>query len=104
MASKVILTLNELKTRQIQIILRLYSSPSEILAGFDVDACAVGFNGSHVYSAPRAFVSLVTQTVSVDMTRRSPSYEIRLAKYAQRGFEIFVPDLRRADIDPTVHS
>jgi len=90
--------------RHIQIILRLYSSPSEILAGFDVDACAVGFNGTHVFAAPRAFVSLVTQSVTVDMSRRSPSYEMRLAKYSQRGFEIHVPDLRREDIDPTVFS
>jgi len=67
-----------------------------------VDACAVGFNGSQVFATPRAFVSLVTQTVTVDMSRRSPSYELRLAKYAQRGFEIFVPDLKREAIDPTV--
>jgi hypothetical protein len=67
-----------------------------------VDACAVGYNGTHVVAAPRAFVSLVTQTVTVDMSRRSPSYELRLAKYAQRGFEIFIPDLRREIIDPTV--
>jgi hypothetical protein len=90
--------------RHIQIILRLYSSPSEILAGFDVDACAVGYNGNQVFATPRAFVSFVTQTMTVDMTRRSPSYEVRLVKYAQRGFEIFVPDLHRAKIDPTVGS
>lgn len=90
--------------RHIQIILRLYSSPSEILVGFDIDACAVGFNGSDVFACPRAFISLVTQSVTVDMSRRSPSYEMRLAKYATRGFEIFVPDLRREDIDPTVHN
>jgi hypothetical protein len=28
--------------RHIQIVLRLYSSPAEVLTGFDVDACAVG--------------------------------------------------------------
>jgi len=94
--------LDEMLIRHIQIILRLYSSPSEILAGFDVDACAVGYNGSQVYAAPRAFISLVTQSISVDMSRRSPSYELRLAKYARRGFEIFVPDLKRENIDPTV--
>lgn len=30
------------------------------------------------------------------------SYEVRLAKYAERGFEVHVPNLKRADIDPTV--
>ena len=31
-------------------MLRLYSSPSEILSGFDVDACAVGYDGTQVYN------------------------------------------------------
>ena len=30
------------------------------------------------------------------MSRRSPSYEMRLAKYAARGFEVAVPPLQRA--------
>ena len=42
------------------------------------------------------------QANTVDVTRRSPSYEVRLAKYSTRGFEVKVPTLRRADIDPTV--
>lgn len=37
-----------------------------------------------------------------DMTRRSPSYEVRLAKYAERGFEVHVPNLERERIDPNV--
>ena len=42
------------------------------------------------------------QSNTVDMTRRSPSYEVRLAKYSSRGFEVYVPDLKRDEIDPTV--
>jgi hypothetical protein len=34
--------------RHIQIILRLYKSPAEILMGFDVDCCSVGFDGANV--------------------------------------------------------
>ena len=45
---------------------------------------------------------MMRQCNTVDMTRRSPSYEVRLAKYSTRGFEIYVPTLRRADVDPTV--
>lgn len=30
------------------------------------------------------------------------SYEVRLAKYAMRGFEVHVPNLVRKDIDPTI--
>lgn len=44
------------------------------------------------------------QCNTVDMRRRSPSYEVRLAKYAKRGFEVHVPDLVRANIDPTVRA
>lgn len=44
----------------------------------------------------------MTQTNTIDLTRRSPSYESRLAKYANRGFEISWPDLDRSRIDPTI--
>lgn len=85
-------------------MLRLYHSPAEILAGFDVDAPCVAYDGARVLANPRAAAALMRQANTVDMTRRSPSYEIRLSKYAARGFEIFVPDLRRADVDPTVRA
>ena len=88
--------------RTIQIILRLYHSPAEILAGFDVDSACVAYDGSRVLANPRAVIAMMRQANTIDITRRSPSYEVRLAKYASRGFEIYVPDLRRADIDPTV--
>ena len=87
--------------RPVQIILRLYSSPAEILAGFDVDAACCAFDGQRVWASPRAVVAMMRQSNTVDMTRRSPSYEVRLAKYAARGFEIHVPSLRREDIDLT---
>ncbi|RDB20236.1 hypothetical protein Hypma_012620 [Hypsizygus marmoreus] len=37
------------------------------------------------------------------MTRRSPSYEVRLAKYSSRTFEVYVPSLQRDNIDPTIY-
>ncbi|KAG9040729.1 hypothetical protein FS837_000244 [Tulasnella sp. UAMH 9824] len=88
--------------RPVQIVLRIYQSPAEILAGFDVDCACVAFDGTRVLAAPRAILALMTQCNRVAMDRRSPSYEVRLAKYATRGFEIHVPDLRREDFDPTI--
>ena len=90
--------------RNIQIILRLYSSPAEVLAGFDVDAPCCAYDGDRVWANPRAIVSMMRQSNTVDMTRRSPSYEVRLAKYCSRGFEVYVPGLKRDDIDPSVCS
>jgi hypothetical protein len=88
--------------RSVQIVLRLYSSPAEVLAGFDVDAPCCAYDGDRVWASPRAIVSMMRQSNTVDMTRRSPSYEIRLAKYSSRGFEVYIPGLKRGEIDPTV--
>jgi hypothetical protein len=87
--------------RSVQIVLRLYSSPAEILAGFDVDVACCAYDGDRVWANPRAIVSMMRQSNTVDMTRRSP-YEVRLAKYSSRGFEVYIPGLKRSEVDPTV--
>lgn len=46
--------------------------------------------------------AFVTQCNTIDLTRRSPSYENRLSKYSRRGFEIHWPLLDRTRIDPTI--
>ncbi|KAH9017612.1 ankyrin repeat-containing domain protein [Lactarius pseudohatsudake] len=89
--------------RSIQIVLRLYSSPAEVLTGFDVDAPCCAYDGDRVWANPRAIVSMMRQSNIVDVTRRSPSYEVRLAKYSSRGFEVYVPGLKRDEIDPTIY-
>ncbi|KAF8267587.1 hypothetical protein EI94DRAFT_1801491 [Lactarius quietus] len=89
--------------RSIQVVLRLYSSPAEVLAGFDVDAPCCAYDGDRVWANPRAIISMMRQSNTVDMTRRSPSYEVRLAKYSSRGFEVYVPGLKRDEIDPTIY-
>eukprot|EP01113_Clastostelium_recurvatum_P045547 TRINITY_DN7836_c0_g1_i1.p1 TRINITY_DN7836_c0_g1~~TRINITY_DN7836_c0_g1_i1.p1 ORF type:complete len:668 (+),score=164.58 TRINITY_DN7836_c0_g1_i1:112-2004(+) len=88
--------------RHIQLILRLYQSPAEILAGFDVDCCSVGFDGLRVWSTSRAARSLKLQYNLVDLSRRSPSYEHRLFKYSRRGFSVAVPGFNRARVKPAI--
>uniref|UniRef100_A0A8H8CM48 Uncharacterized protein n=1 Tax=Psilocybe cubensis TaxID=181762 RepID=A0A8H8CM48_PSICU len=87
--------------RPVQIILRLYASPAEILAGFDIDSSCMLYNGDRVWLNCRALASLIRQCNTVDLSRRSPSYEIRLVKYSERGMEIYIPFLRRDLIDPS---
>lgn len=89
-------------TRHVQIVLRVYRSISEILTGFDVDCSCVAYDGKQVYASPRAVAAYMTQTNTIDLTRRSPSYENRLSKYSHRGFEIYWPLLDRSRIDPTI--
>lgn len=88
--------------RHVQIVLRLYKSVSEILSGFDVDCSCFAYDGSQVYGTPRAITAFMTQTNTIDLSRRSPSYESRLSKYARRGFEVYWSDLNRSRIDPTI--
>jgi hypothetical protein len=89
-------------TRHIQIVLRIYKSVSEILTGFDVDCSCAAYDGKQVWAAPRALTAYMTQSNTIDLTRRSPSYESRLSKYSHRGFEVYWPLLERPRVDPTI--
>lgn len=86
----------------IQIILRLYKSAPEVIMGFDIDSCALYYDGNNVYCLPRSHHAIVSQYNTIDMSRRSPTYESRLAKYADRGYEILYPELNRDKIDPLI--
>ena len=88
--------------RHIQVILRLYSSPLEVLVGFDIDSCCVAFDGERAWALPRAVRALNLRANTTDVTRRSLSYETRLHKYTKRGFGIVVPELRREAVDPAL--
>ncbi|RDL39383.1 uncharacterized protein BP5553_03723 [Venustampulla echinocandica] len=89
-------------TRHVQIVLRLYDSISQIITGFDVDCACAAYDGKQVYAAPRAIAAFMTQCNTIDLNRRSPSYENRLSKYSRRGFEVYWPALDRTRIDPTI--
>lgn len=76
------------RNSEIQIILRLYQTPSEVLHGFDVDSCCLGFDGNDVWMTQRACFAIKNGYNTVNFNRLSPSYELRLAKYGCRGMAI----------------
>ena len=82
-----------------QIILRLYRSPSEILHGFDVDSCSMGYDGANIWITQRCLYSLMKGYNTVNFNRMSPSYEMRLVKYAIRGMKIYIPNFKLNDVD-----
>lgn len=82
-----------------QIILRLYKSPSEVLHGFDVDCCSLGYDGGNIWATQRAIFSLLNGYNTVNFDRLSPSYPFRLVKYALRGMMIYAPDFDRARVN-----
>lgn len=76
-----------------QIIHRLYKSISEILHGFDIGSSAVGFDGVNLYFTTLSKFAFEYGCNILDTSRRSTSYEFRLQKYFDRGFEIILPEL-----------
>lgn len=89
---------NKLLVAEYQIILRLYKSPSEILHGFDLDCCCLGYNGINIFATNRALFSIKHGYNTVNFDRLSPSYEYRLSKYGMRGVAIKIPNFDRHSV------
>ena len=91
----------DVQSVDVQIILRLYHSPAEVLLGFDCDPCCVGFDGKSVWALPRALRALRTGRTVLNPLHawpNRPAYELRLAKYAARGFPVAIPGLQSSHI------
>ena len=90
---------------KVQLILRLYKSPSETVHGFDLDCVGAVYvpyetptqqgiiynQDQSIYCTQRTLFSLSKRTNWFDPTRVSPSYAYRLIKYKSRGFNIYLP-------------
>lgn len=85
--------------KEYQCILRLYRSASEILHGFDVDCCSVGYDGKDLWITDRALYALVNETNTVNFERMSPSYLDRLIKYGTRGFAVAIPNFSKDSVN-----
>lgn len=81
---------NEFK---LQLIFRLYKTISEILHGFDLGSSAVGYDGENVYMTSLGKFCHEHSCNIADTTRRSTTYEQRLKKYFERGFNIVLPKM-----------
>ena len=92
--AKTINFLADYPNRRIQIVLKLLPSPTQILLNFDLDACAIGFDGSGVHMLPRCARALETgySTFTMDLIwghylgDRQATRETRVFSYADRGF------------------
>lgn len=85
--------------RRIQIVLKLTASPLDILLKVDIDACALGFDGTRVLMLPRCARAIETgySVFTMDLIwghhlgNRRETQESRLFKYTDRGQERGVP-------------
>jgi len=79
----------------VQVVLRCYSSPAEVLGSSTWTAAAWDSTGS----GPGPTAAESARVNVVDLTRRSTTYEQRLIKYAGRGFAVGVANLSLGDVD-----
>ncbi len=78
----------------IQIILRLYTTPEEVLLGFDLDSVKVAYDGKRIIMFPSCQRSILHQYNLANGDQqifRTGTFERRLVKYQKRGFRIRVP-------------
>lgn len=62
--------------RVYQFVLRLYDFPDQVLGGFDLSCCALGYSPSRGwFGTPLGAWSVATNTVILDTSRRSTSFE-----------------------------
>lgn len=59
--SRTVSFLSNYPHRRFQIILKIVKNPAEVLLNFDLDICAVGFDGEKVYMLPRAARALESE-------------------------------------------
>ena len=91
--------------RRIQVVLKLLPSPTDVLLNFDLDACAIGYDGSQVLMLPRFVRALETgySMFTMDLVwghflgNRRASQDSRFFKYADKGFGLrFLPSYARS--------
>ena len=77
---------------KIQIILRHYRSPSEVVFGFDIDAAACLYHQGRFYATPGALHSFKRMELYIDVDRLSSTGVTRYIKYwRQNGFNLCIP-------------
>ncbi len=83
----------------LQIVLRKYRSPSQVLHGFDIGASQVGIWNRKMMTTSLGRFALTYGMNIFDLSRASTSYEYRLFyKYLRKGFDIIMPELKYSDL------
>ncbi len=78
----------------VQIIKRLYRSPSEVIHGFDVDSSCILINHfGEILATERFIYATINRCNFINFDRLSPSYEHRLNKNINRGYNVWIPQI-----------
>lgn len=83
------------QVRKYQFIHRIYPNFGQILGGFDIGASMVGYDGEDFYATYMGAWTLMNQIIVLDISRRSTTFGARLRKYSNRGFDVYIPGVKR---------
>jgi hypothetical protein len=83
--------------RPVQVILSPFSSPLEVLLGFDLDAPSLAYDGARLRAAPRALRAVAAGVNVLRTSALNSRGSERLFKYAKRGYCAAVPRRSLAD-------
>lgn len=78
---------------KVQVILCVYESLGEVLYSFDLGASAMAWDGEDVYLSEAGSFALRRRANILWLPARNGSYEYRLEKYFDRGFDLILPEL-----------
>ena len=90
------------KIHSYQLIHRIYPNISSIIGGFDINVCMVAYDGNEIYATPLGTWALKNHTIIIDTKRRSTSFEYRICKYYNFGFNILFPGLTQEIVNDLV--
>jgi hypothetical protein len=79
--------------KKYQVMLRVYKTVAAVLHGFDVPSCSVAYDGTTTVMTLEGCFCQHNLVNIVAPERRSPSYELRLKKYFDRGYALVLPRL-----------
>lgn len=96
-------------TIKVQVILRIYKSPAEILHGFDIPASKVLLVSNPDKKietwATKSFITCMKyRTIWTDPERQSQTYIIRLYKYWSKGFDVLLVGLDRKKVNNILYT
>jgi hypothetical protein len=69
-----------------QIIHRVYRNKSSIIGGFDLSPAMALYDGTDILFTPLSLLSFAFGFFFVDVSRRSKTFDKRIAKYVKKGF------------------
>lgn len=93
----------------IQIILRIYSRPEEVVSSFDIGPCKVAIwhckdkHEMRVEATQEFIESMRYGSFIVPIHQWHNSSVARILKYVAKGFDVYFPGLRRSCVEPSIY-